>query len=104
MRLLHCPQGAECPPQQRKLCMEGRLCVDRLLQLTQPSGCQVDTKAWAGLQTRLMWARRYARLNALALRKICKKHDKALGSQAGHLFLQVWSTQGLQMLVTWGCS
>ena len=36
----------------------------------------------------MAWARRFARINALALRKIAKKHDKLMHSRAGHIFLQ----------------
>ena len=50
---------------------------------------QTTEQAWKGLHARLMWTRRYARINALALRKISKKHDKVLGSSKGHQFLQV---------------
>ena len=50
---------------------------------------QADEQSWKGLYARLLSARRYARVNALALRKISKKHDKVLGSKAGHQFLQV---------------
>ena len=50
---------------------------------------QATGESWKGLSARLLSARKFARVNALALRKISKKHDKVLGSRAGHQFLQV---------------
>ena len=50
---------------------------------------QATGESWKGLYARLLSARKFARVNALALRKISKKHDKVLGSRAGHQFLQV---------------
>jgi hypothetical protein len=46
---------------------------------------QVDKKL--GLEAE--WCRRYANINAVALRKILKKHDKACGLSTGHEWLQV---------------
>ena len=34
------------------------------------------------------WCRKYARANAVALRKILKKHDKTCGNRRGRVFLQ----------------
>ena len=34
------------------------------------------------------WCREYAKVNAIGLRKILKKHDKKLGNSAGQQFLK----------------
>lgn len=59
------------------------------LSLTVLSNLLQDTRPWTRLVERAAWARRFARINSLALRKIVKKHDKLMHSRAGHLFLQV---------------
>ena len=38
------------------------------------------------------WCRQYAKVNAAGLRKIAKKHDKRVSSDAGHRFVQVRSS------------
>ena len=45
-------------------------------------------KKYAALADRAYWCRKYARANAVALRKILKKHDKTVGSSRGREFLQ----------------
>ncbi|CAL5224097.1 g6726 [Coccomyxa viridis] len=46
------------------------------------------------LMERAEWCRRYAQINAVALRKIVKKHDKVCRCKAGTAYLQsVWSGQ-----------
>ena len=65
-------------------CLVRRQAVCPKITLLQASG-----ESWKGLLSRLLSARKFARVNALALRKISKKHDKVLGSRAGHQFLQV---------------
>lgn len=52
-----------------------------------------DSKARLQIEQRVAWARKFARINALALRKIAKKHDKLMHSRAGHVFLQVKARQ-----------
>lgn len=47
------------------------------------------------LAQRAYWCRKYARVNAIALRKILKKHDKLCNNRRGHAFLQV------HLLVWW---
>ena len=41
------------------------------------------------LAERAHWCRKYAQLNATALRKIAKKHDKLIGGTFGQQFVQV---------------
>ncbi|PSC74618.1 E3 ubiquitin-ligase BAH1 [Micractinium conductrix] len=43
---------------------------------------------YAQLTERAYWCRKYARANAVALRKILKKYDKLCGGQRGRAFLQ----------------
>ncbi|KAK9811160.1 hypothetical protein WJX73_007432 [Symbiochloris irregularis] len=66
-----------------------RLPVSLLTTLgSSADGLQQGSKAWNKIKERVAWARRYARINALALRKIAKKHDKLMRTRTGHLFLQ----------------
>lgn len=50
------------------------------------------TDALLKLQKRVFWVKKYAELNATALRKIAKKRDKLLGGGVGQCFLQASST------------
>ena len=43
----------------------------------------------AALAERAYWCRKFAKANAVALRKILKKHDKCCNNTAGREFLQV---------------
>lgn len=44
------------------------------------------------------WCRQYAAVNSIALRKICKKHDKVCRNMAGQHFLQVcWQGQDVSL-------
>ena len=53
-----------------------------------PFGCFSGPKQYAALANRAYWCRKYARANAVALRKILKKHDKVCGNGRGREFLQ----------------
>lgn len=48
-----------------------------------------DSEALLRLQQRVFWTKKYAELNATALRKIAKKRDKLCGGRVGQCFLQV---------------
>ncbi|KAL4433707.1 hypothetical protein ABPG75_000148 [Micractinium tetrahymenae] len=56
-------------------------CLPALLLAAGPA-------AFADLAERAYWCRKYARANAVALRKILKKYDKLCGGQRGRSFLQ----------------
>lgn len=73
------------PSQQGQLLLTQCACAGVLLSRCLLQG----SKSWNKINERVAWARRYARINALALRKIAKKHDKLMHSRTGHLFLQV---------------
>lgn len=51
--------------------------------------CLQDHLLWRDTAERAGWTLRYARINVLALRKILKKHDKAMKSYFGKELLQV---------------
>jgi RING-type zinc-finger len=53
-----------------------------------PLCCFSGPKQYAALSERAYWCRKYARGNAVALRKILKKHDKVCGNRRGREFLQ----------------
>jgi len=53
-----------------------------------PLCCFSGPKEYAALSARAYWCRKYARGNAVALRKILKKHDKVCGNRQGREFLQ----------------
>ena len=53
-----------------------------------PLCCFSGPKQYAALSERAYWCRKYARGNAVALRKILKKHDKVCGNRKGREFLQ----------------
>jgi hypothetical protein len=51
----------------------------------------------AAVADRAYWCRKYARSNAVALRKILKKHDKVCGNARGREFLQqCWCTTSVE--------
>lgn len=56
-------------------------CLPALLLAAGPT-------VFADLADRAYWCRKYARANAVALRKILKKYDKLCGGQRGRSFLQ----------------
>jgi hypothetical protein len=60
----------------------------RLLCCYIPLCCFSGPKKYAALSERAYWCRKYARGNAVALRKILKKHDKVCGNRRGREFLQ----------------
>ena len=51
----------------------------------------------AALAERAYWCRKFAKANAVALRKILKKHDKCCNNTAGREFLQVGRKGGLAL-------
>jgi hypothetical protein len=53
-----------------------------------PLCCFSGPKQYAALSERAYWCRKFARGNAVALRKILKKHDKVCGNRRGREFLQ----------------
>ncbi len=72
---------------------EATAAVSAARRAARPRGCcaplrRPGPRALAARAERAYWCRKYARANAVALRKILKKHDKVCGNAGGRRFLQ----------------